>query len=419
MRILHLVHQYPPEFMGGVELYTQTLAQQLVQRGHAVSVFAPSPAVAEEAVPLTIEAGVRVYRAPLGRRSPAAIFASTFGHGRLSRAWSHVLDQVQPDLVHIQHMMGLPVELVTALQRRGLPLLVTLHDYYYFCANALLLTNYDQSICSGPHYYLNCGHCAAARLGHDHGWAAPFAAPFMAARNQRLSAVLREARQIITPTRFVAEICRQQFNLSPDRLSVITHGVAAPDNIPPRRTASPDRLRVVFVGGIAPHKGVHVLIEAVNALPDKAIELSIYGDVTAFPDYAADLRQRVRHSGITFRGQIPHAQIWEVLRNSDLLVAPALAYESSSLIIQEAFAMQTPVVASDLGALRETTLMGGGRLFSPGAVSELGELLRRFCEHPAELEALRAQIRPVRTIEQHTADIETCYSELRVLTKVR
>lgn len=412
MRILHLVHQYPPEFVGGVELYTQTLAQQLAQRGHAVSVFVPSPATSEELVLPTIEDGVRVYRAPIGPRSPTAIFSSTFRHRQLSRAWAHVLDQVRPDMVHIQHMMGLPVDLFAVLQQRDLPFVVTLHDYYYFCANALLLTNYGHSICSGPHYYLNCGHCAVARLGHNHWWAAPLAAPFMAVRNQRLPAVLREARRIIAPTHFVADIYCQQFNLSPDRLSVIAHGVSAPDDIPPRRTASPDRLRVVFAGGIAPHKGVHVLIEAVNELPDEAIQLSIYGDVKAYPDYAADLQQRVRHSRITFYGAVPHARIWEVLRNSDLLVVPSLAYESSSLIIQEAFAMQTFVLASDLGALRETTLKGGGQLFAPGAVLELRDLLRRFCEHPDELNSLRARIKPTRTMAQHVAELEATYSAL-------
>ena len=110
MRILHLVHQYPPEFIGGVELYTQTLAQQLARRDYAVSIFVPSIATSEKLVQVTSEDGVSVYRVPIGPRSSTAIFASTFGQRQLSRAWAHVLDQVQPDLVHVQHMMGLPVD---------------------------------------------------------------------------------------------------------------------------------------------------------------------------------------------------------------------------------------------------------------------------------------------------------------------
>jgi glycosyltransferase involved in cell wall biosynthesis len=412
MRVLHLVHQYPPEFMGGVEFYTQTLAQQLAQHDHAVSVFVPSLATSEELVQVTIENGVSVYRAPIGPRSSTAIFTSTFGQAQLSRAWAHVLDQVRPDLVHVQHMMGLPVDLITTLQQRAVPFVVTLHDVYYFCANALLLTNYDQSICDGPRHYLNCGHCAVARAGHNHIWAAPFAAPVMAARNQRLFSVLRQARHLIAPTHFVAEMYLRQLRLSPDRLSVIAHGIAVPEALPMRQLDDRQRIRLVFIGGIAPHKGVHILIDAVNQLPAEKYQLDIYGDLTTFPAYAADLQQRARHPGITFCGKIPHDQIWSVLRNSDVLIVPSLVYESSSLIIQEAFAMQTPVVASDLGALRETALRGGGRLFPPGGVSELRDLLSRFDAHPEDLAQLRSQIEPVRTIAQHAAEVEAGYLAL-------
>ena len=50
MNILHLVHQYPPEFVGGTELYAQTLAREQVARGHRVTVIFPSlakPAAAQ------------------------------------------------------------------------------------------------------------------------------------------------------------------------------------------------------------------------------------------------------------------------------------------------------------------------------------------------------------------------------------
>ncbi len=409
MRILHLVHQYPPEFVGGVELYTQTLAQRLAERDHAIGIFVPSLAAADDLVQLTIEGRVSVYRVPIGPRSSTVVFASTFGQTRLSRAWEHVLDQVRPDLVHVQHMQGVPVDLITALQRRGLPFVVTLHDYYYFCANTRLLTNYDQSICSGPQYFLNCGHCAVARSGHNHVWAAPFAAPAMGARNRRLLGILSQARRLIAPTHFVAQMYRQRFNLPPDQVVIIPHGIAVPDEMPVRQETDEHQLQLVFVGGVAPHKGVHVLIDAVNQLPAEKFQLAIYGDLSAFPEYGADLQRRARHPGIQFCGQVPHDQIWAVLRNSDVLIVPSLVYESSSLIIQEAFAMQTPVVASDLGALRETTLRGGGQLFPPGAVTELRDLLLRLGAHPGELAQLRAQIRPTRTIAQHVAELEVQY----------
>ena len=43
MRILHVVHQYPPQHVGGVEVYTQAVARYQAAAGHDVAVFCPEP----------------------------------------------------------------------------------------------------------------------------------------------------------------------------------------------------------------------------------------------------------------------------------------------------------------------------------------------------------------------------------------
>ena len=76
MRILLLVHQYPPDHIGGTELYTQALAQALVQHGHEVTVFyrgaAPGTSLEKRE-----ETGVAVWRAPPAS-SANRRFLSTF-----------------------------------------------------------------------------------------------------------------------------------------------------------------------------------------------------------------------------------------------------------------------------------------------------------------------------------------------------
>jgi glycosyltransferase involved in cell wall biosynthesis len=409
MRILHLVHQYLPDYIGGVELYTQTLAKHQVKQGHAVAVFSPS----STAVAST-EDGVQVYRTPLGPRDSQAIFFSTFRHAVLSRAWREALSDFRPDLVHVQHLMGVPVDVVAWLLKMKCPYAVTLHDYFYFCANALLLTNYDQALCGGPRWWINCGHCAIARAGHERlAWLSPAVAPLMAYRQYALRRVLTRADRLIAPTQFVHDQYCRQLGLLPDRVRVIVPGLDVPTEVEvnKRQRSAHDPLRVVFVGGITYQKGVHVLIDAVNQLTDDHVQVSIYGDLTAFPDYAAKLQRRARSAHITFHGRIPHDQVWRVLSESDVLVVPSLSYESSSLIIQEAFAMRTPVIASDLGALRETALNGGGLVLPPGDTSALRDVLLHFINSPTELESLRGRIQPRHSIEAHIAAVEAVYHE--------
>ena len=110
MRILHVVHQYPPEHMGGTELYTQTVAQAAAALGHTVTVYTYG--------------GPRHGRArkPRGRshRPPRLAVTSVRGGvickllaGHLSGHLRKYWPTAKPDVVHVQHGMGLPMVMST------------------------------------------------------------------------------------------------------------------------------------------------------------------------------------------------------------------------------------------------------------------------------------------------------------------
>jgi glycosyltransferase involved in cell wall biosynthesis len=419
-RILHLVHQYPPHFVGGTELYTQTLARLQVERGHAVSIFCPSPDKAPDQhligpVQFQNEAGVHVYRIPIGPRRPVDVFASTFSHRSLNQAFAAVMEQERPDLVHLEHLMGLPTDLVSHVHHASLPLVITLHDYWFFCANAQLLTNDRQQVCAGPRLWINCGRCAVARLNHPRlTWLAPAIAPVFAYRYARLRSVLSAAQQIIVPTRFVRDAC-QPLGLPGEKVQLVPHGIQLPVNLR-RAPLDMDRtsLRIVYVGGLAFQKGVHVLIQAVNQLPPDRVRLDIYGDLSAFPAYASELRQLARHPGINLAGRVSRDEVWNVLNGADVVAVPSLWYEASPLVIHEAFAAGAPLIVSDIGALRELVQDRiNGLVVAAGDVDAWREALAGLLADRALLARLREGIGPVRTIQEHAHDIESVYQLAR------
>ena len=422
MRVLNIVHQYPPEFVGGTELYTQTVARSLTARGNAVSVFCPSGQAGDpaRAVVSSDEEGVRVHRVPLGPRSANAKFLDIFTQHTLSAALAAVLQQEHPDLVHIQHLMGLPARLIDKVALAGIPFIVTLHDYWYGCANAQLLTNTRQEICAGPHWWINCGQCAVARAGHpDWRVLAPAIAPLLGYRHWLLRRVLTRATWLIAPTEFVGETYRQ-LGAPADRIQVIPHGIEVPSDLPAAQPRSPGVLRVAYIGGLAWQKGVHVLIEAVNGLPAEEIQLSIYGNTAAFPDYAAALKRLVSHPHIDFAGHLPRSRLWITLRSVDVVVVPSLWYEASPLIIQEAFAAGVPVITSNLGALRELVHDHlDGLLVTAGDPIAWRAALHRCATEPGLLPRLRQGIRPVRSMDEHLADLEALYTETADVTSHR
>jgi len=409
VRILHVLHQYMPDHIGGTELYTRALSLGQLHDGHQVAIFVPSEVSSDWPKPAE-EDGLRIYRFPAGQQSPSKRFRSTFFNASIQNAFTSVLHRERPDIVHIQHMIGLPASLVDELLENEIPYLITLHDYWYFCPNAQLLTNYDNTLCEGPAWWLNCARCALARLDlWDSTLLSLSIAPVFALRDRRVSKALKGAANLIAPTPFVRDTYGKQ-GVNIDRIVIIPHGIDPPDNAFPRKESLDNELRVCYVGGLSWQKGVHVLVQAFNGLEEERSSLSIWGDQTAFPEYVRELRELAQHQGIHFEGRLSRDKLWLVLADSDVVVVPSLWYETASLIVQEAFAAGVPVVASGIGALSSRVNDGvDGLLVPPNDPETLRGTLQKLIDNPDLLRQLRSGIQPVYTISEHTQKIIELY----------
>jgi glycosyltransferase involved in cell wall biosynthesis len=420
MRILHVVHQYPPKYVGGTELYTQAVARyQRQQLGHEVTVFFPSVLPGdEELVRRVDDREVAIYAVPLGPRSRRDVFLSLWRQTAANDAFARVLERTRPDIVHLQHLMGLPASLVQQVRVAGIPLVITLHDYWFPCANGQLVTNYDGTVCAGPALWVNCGRCALARGGFgDRPLLSPLVAPLLAHRSYLLRKVLAAADAVIAPNQFVYNTYRE-LGMPLGNAAIIPHGIEVPQHVlhapprPPRSAGEP--LNIFYIGSVAQQKGVHVLIDAMNGLPAEQVRLTLYGDLDKFPEYVATLRERASHPGITFAGRIERDELWSVLlTKADVAVLPTLWYEVSPLTIQELFAARVPVVASRIGALPAMIRHEvDGLLFPPGDADALRATLTRLLAEPALLPRLRASIEPTRLTSEHVADLMTLYERV-------
>ena len=390
VRILQIVHQFPPHHLGGVELITESLARDLRLLNHSVQVLTRAPALAD--------APAHVTRIPEigsdGRR-----FMATWRDAAATRLAVACMDQMQPDIAHAQHAMGHPLQLFDALNARRVPYVVSLHDYWFACANAQLVTNFDRTRCDGPNA-LKCGRCAAARAGLP-GVAALALAPLMHDRNQRLRDVLGQAAAVTTPSRSVRDwFAAQGFDTGAWR--VVPYGLNGAPIAPEMGNAAP---RFVYIGGLAEQKGVHVLIEAFNRLPRQA-SLTVAGPLNAFPGYVAELRARATHPGIQFAGPLSRDDVWRALARSDALIAPSLWPEAFMLVAHEALAAGCALIASDIGALKDTAESGADvTLVPPGDVAALHAALRA-------IKPMVRHVRPFRRAIDYAADMAALYAEV-------
>jgi len=422
MRLLHVTHRFLPRYVAGTEVYAGNLVRGLARRGHTLRLFTGDPA-ASAPYAETWE-GLPVTAVPwgFGGHGPVATFLAGLLNPAVERSFGLLLRDYQPEVVHFQHLLGLSPRLPALARQAGARVVITLHDYWFVCANTWLM-RWTRERCPGPGAGFYCGGCALHRLGRNpQSLLMALAAPVFAARTARLRGALQAADVLIAPSRALAAAYQRQ-GVQPQSLRIVAHGAPPPDAsaalAPAPWPAGP--LRLVMVGSLIPAKGAHLAIEAFNSLPAGTAELTLYGDTTTDPAYVAELRQRLQRPGARLAGPLPHEQVMEVLRSADLLLLPSLWEEPYSLIVDEALAAGLPVLASDLGAPAERIITGETGLILPaGDVEAWRQALNRLVAAPDELSRWRQRLRatpavPTRqtSLDQHVVEIEELYRSLR------
>jgi glycosyltransferase involved in cell wall biosynthesis len=415
MKIVFVVHKYPPFSTGGTEVYCRNLAAELTRCGHDVVVYFradghdTSFAASDEVVD-----GIRVRRVSVpqvGWRSfPLIEFYHTFLNRAIERDFASFLARERPDVVHFQHVMALSARLIAIARAMGYPTVLTLHDYWFLCSNAQLIWP-DSQVCKGKCWDFNCSRCALARL--DTPLASllrPCVTPLLWLRDQLVLRAAMRADGLIAPSRFLM----QQYikaGFHANRLIYLENGTSL-DRIRQHahQPSADGRLRFTYLGSLAWQKGVHIVVQAFRDIPAQRAFLRICGDPTVFPEYASRLLQVADPDNTVFVGPVPNEQVGSILAETDVLVVPSLWYENSPLVIQEAYAARVPVVASRIGALTEKVRDGvDGLLCTAGDVQDWRRVLLSIVDHPERLTSLRAHLAQPVDLQHHANLVHSFY----------
>jgi len=165
--------------------------------------------------------------------------------------------------------------------------------------------------------------------------------------------------------------------------SELTQAAAAED--PWQASSTAEELRILFIGQAVERKGLPILLRAFEALREHVpATLTLVG---ASPEEVAHMTLEDR--GIRALGKVSDEQKLAELARADVLCAPSLHGESFGMILTEAFAAATPVLASDIPGYRDVVRDGvDGRLVAPGDPLALAEALRRFALDSARREQM-------------------------------
>jgi glycosyltransferase involved in cell wall biosynthesis len=361
---------YPPHFVGGAELIAHYQARAVHRRGHPVAVFAGDLRPPEDTtVRRGRYEGLPVIRFPVSQEllnSPLSIHRAA-----VERYFHQVLDEVEPDVVHMHHLLGLSGGLLRIARRRGIRTVVTLHDHWGFCFKHTLLKT-GTEVCRD---FTRCAECLPLM---DPARSIP-----IRMRNDYLAWQFSHAGQIVTPSRYTAETyVRAGLPLS--RFAIVPNGIHVERFARIRKSPRNGLVRFTFIGFLGEHKGLWTLVEAARLLRDHPrFRLHIAGT----GHLAAALEQRLDacglRSAVQVLGRIPNREIGKVYSRTDVTVLPSVCPENQPVSVTEAMACRTPVVASRIGGIPELVEDGhSGFLVEPGNAADLAARMAFFLDHP-------------------------------------
>ncbi len=408
MRILQIVHGFPPESIAGTETYCETVSRYLLARGHECEVLAGAGQYATQATLASdVQDGLRVTR-----------YLRAKGH---AHGWRDEFDpeaealvrdlllRDRPDLVHLHHWHRLTNNLGSICADLGIPVVMTLHDVWTSCPRIHRIHR-EGSFCREPLMTAPCLHCVErTQWQTDREVAAA-----LALRQQMIGSELSLASVLIVPSEAHRSLLCELLKLPENRLVVLPHGHSQ-TNIVQERLKEPSAfsnrpLQIGHWGYFLHHKGTHVLLEALHRLDDPStVQVHLIG--TALEQaYEERLRNLARGLSVQFHGAYQPADLQAF--DLDLAVFPSITSESYSFTVDEALQLRLPVLVSDRGALPER-IGKAGLTFRAGDAEDLARCLQRILDAPEVLEVMRRGMRTdtLLSIDAHVAMLEKIYKD--------
>jgi glycosyltransferase involved in cell wall biosynthesis len=440
VKVIHVPFSFPPDPMGGTEVYVEALAH--LQRRDGLTAIVAAPARHETSY-WHRDIWVRRFAVAESVTDIRELYGD--GDKLAAEGFAKILAAEGADLVHLHAFTrAVSLRLVREAKRRHRPVVFTYHTPTSSCQRGTLL-RWGSEICDGNLDVKTCSGCTLhgagvnrhvsqviaalpqnvsrmiAAAGLSGGiWTALRMPDLIAQRHTAFHALVSEVDHIVALGGWSRSVLLRN-GVPAAKITASRQGLCHPPSnmaaLPTRKVrAAASPVRVMCVGRFDATKGVHVLLEAVRAAPNLTVEVDIYGVVQT--DAGAAYLQRLQHIAdgdrrITFRGAIPEQGVVARMREYDAVVVASQSLETGPMVVMEAFAAGVPVVGSNLGGIAELVTDGvDGLLVEPRSVDSWTRALERLCHDASLLAALRNGIRPPRSIADVAADISKLYARL-------
>lgn len=431
MKILKIIHGYPPLYNAGSEVYSQLLCHGLSER-HEVHVFtreenpfANDFTLRDSKDTLKSSINLHIINIPLEK------FRYRYQHDRVDQVFKDLLNRIRPEIVHVGHLNHLSTSIINTIAEQNIPIVYTLHDYWLMCPRGQFIQRNPSenealwTLCSGQNnqkcaekcyagYYSGAANEITTDMAYWTDW--------VSRRMEHIRKILQKVSCFIAPSRYLYNRYVQEFNLPESKLVYLDYGFDL-KRLQNRRRAADEPFTFGYIGTHIPAKGIQQLITAFGKLQGEC-QLKIWGrprsqNTNGLKSIASTLPLEAQQR-IEWLPEYRNEHIVkDVFNHVDCIVVPSIWVENSPLVIHEALQVRIPVITADTGGMAEYVHHEkNGLLFKHRDISSLALQMQRLLDDPKLAEQLgsrgylQSDDRNIPSLDSHTSDIEDIYRHL-------
>jgi glycosyltransferase involved in cell wall biosynthesis len=279
-----------------------------------------------------------------------------------------IVKREKPDIAHIHNIfIYITPSVYIALKEENIPITQSLHNYRFVCVKGTFFNKgrVCEKCTNSRFFNAVVGKCWKGSF---------FLSLFMVGLLHKINSLVKSIDSYIVTSKFSRSkfiefgLEEQKMHLKPNFLTI------EPES------SNQDNNYALFIGRFVDYKGVETLMEAYKINP--SFNLKIIGD--------GPLRNKMRdftssYNNIELLVNVERGLLLNTIRKSSFIIFPSECYENMPLVIIESFALSKPVLASNLGSIKEFVVDGvSGILFEPGNAKDLAAKIIYLFSHNKE-----------------------------------
>jgi glycosyltransferase involved in cell wall biosynthesis len=403
LKVLYVIDQKPDGYPGGIEYHMQDILSLFLKKRMPVHLLFPEMSCLK-----------------LRRYEDFNIHETAYGGGRLDdhrlrdpaveAVFNEVLDDIDVDIVHFQSIRTLPLSLIEVAKQRNKTVVLTLHEYYFWCINCIMLS---PDFCWFQKDEESCHECLAGN-----GYKVP--GGFVKERRQYIDYLFRIVDKVIVPSFYVKDILLSLYKgLSYDKCPVIAPGIDKQLlNVQKENTSfmKNGSLHLAFLGNFLHYKGNRTFLQLMKYFKNSDnVTFSIVGNIfdpSLLPSY----------KNLNIIGGYTRDNVVKAIHKAapDLILLLSNWPETFSYTLSEAIASGVPVIATDGGALRERVSKEAVGFLVPieDPIPRIIKIIEGIKQNPEVIEFLRERVKEakksLKTVDEMVEDHVRLYDSVLI-----